>query len=343
MDHLANPIALALLTIPFFLFLYFGKKRKIPFTSRLLALALPESLLKKEVARLRVLYRILFLGHLVSFILIIYVVARPFEVDRKIIKKGEGIDIVIVFDVSESMEADDFAPDRISVAKGVVRDFIKRRTEDRIGIVLFSGDSVTKCPLTNDYDFLLSQVDDIRLRELKQGTAIGMGLSNGIVRLKSGEAKTKVMILLTDGDSNVGAINPITAANLARQEGIKIYTIGIGKSNRVVVPIYSYDAYGRRNQLVAQVPSYLNPELLRDIANRTGGRAYMARDPGMLSRMLLEIDKLERTKVRTIRSDNRREKFSIYGAWALSLLGLMTLGQQTRFRRETLPKMGAKA
>jgi Ca-activated chloride channel family protein len=251
-------------------------------------------------------------------------------------KWSEGIDILLVLDVSESMEATDFAPDRITVAKAVVRDFIRKRTEDRIGLVVFGGEAMTKCPLTRDYDFLLAQVEDIRLRELKQGTAIGMALANGVGRLRGSKAKTRIIVLLTDGDSNVGAINPVTAATLARQEGIKIYTIGIGKQNRVVVPIYSYDSLGRRGQLIAQVPSYLNPELLKEIARITGGKAYMARDPGSLARILQEIDGLEKTKVQTQISEKKEDAFMGIALIALSLLVALFTLQETHYRKARL-------
>ncbi|MBI1861133.1 MAG: VWA domain-containing protein, partial [Deltaproteobacteria bacterium] len=153
----------------------------------------------------------------------------------------------------------DYKPSRIDVAKTVLKDFIRRRKFDRIGIVMFGGDAVTKSPLTRDYDFLATQIDDVRFRELKQGTAIGMGLLGGVSRLRNSQAKTKVIILMTDGDSNVGTVNPITASSLARQENIKIYTIGIGQKDRVIIPIYAYDSLGRRGQLIANVPPYLNP------------------------------------------------------------------------------------
>ena len=216
--------------------------------------------MRRESRRTKRIFRALFAFTLLSLIVLAFVAARPTWVKSWAKKSSEGIDIVLALDVSESMDADDLPPSRILVAKQVIRDFIRRRTEDRIGLVLFGGEAVTKCPLTRDFDFLLSQVDDVKLRELKQGTAIGNGLASSIARLRHSDAKNRVIILLTDGDSNVGAINPITAANLARQEGIKIYTIGIGKADRVVVPIYAYDIFGKRNQLIAQVPSYLNPE-----------------------------------------------------------------------------------
>ena len=332
MTPLYYPYALALLAIPVIataaFFFYRRKKAAATFL-----LSGPDELLLNEAKRLTLVYRALYGVLFIGVCLLVYSIARPYESRTVVEKTGEGIDIVIVLDVSESMDADDFEPSRIDVAKSVIRDFIKRRDQDRIGIVIFSGDAVTKAPLTRDYDFLLSQVDDIRLREMKQGTAIGMGLATGISRLRPSQSKSKIIVLLTDGDSNVGAINPVTASKLAKQEKIKIYTIGIGKSNRVVVPIYSYDLFGRKTQLIAQVPSYLNPELLKEIAATTGGKAYMARDPGMLSRMLSEIDSLERTKIKITKREERLELYfwPAVIATVLCFVGYVLL--DTRFKR----------
>lgn len=328
---LSNPLALLLILVPVGAVLYFLLRRRSP--SRTLPFSGLSELLAREIRKTRWIFRALCAFFVVGLALLSYAIARPY-LSRPLVKKtGEGIDIVIVQDVSESMDADDFEPNRMTVARAVIRDFIRKRTEDRIGLVAFSGDAVTKCPLTRDYDFLLAQVDELKMRELKQGTAIGMGLANGIARLRGSEARTKVIILLTDGDSNVGTINPITAAHLAKQDSIKIYTIGIGKANRVVVPIYAYDIFGKRTQLIAQVPSYLNPDLLKEIARITGGKAYMARDSGMLSRMLQEINQLEKTKVKIQRTEERDEKFLIPTLLGLFLLMTVSLLQETRFRR----------
>lgn len=332
MISLYYPYALFLLAIPVIatlVFLFFRRKKA---GSKFL-LSGPDEILLQEAKRLTLTYRVLYGVLFAGICLLVYCIARPFEPRTVIEKSGEGIDIVIVLDVSESMDADDFEPSRIDVAKSVIRDFIKRRDQDRIGIVIFSGDAVTKAPLTRDYDFLLNQVEDIRLREMKQGTAIGMGLATGISRLRPSQSKSKIIVLLTDGDSNVGAINPVTASKLARQEKIKIYTIGIGKSNRVVVPIYSYDLFGRKTQLIAQVPSYLNPELLKEIASLTGGKAYMARDPGMLSRMLMEIDTLERSKIKITKREERLELFFWPALIATILCFAGYLLLDTRFKR----------
>jgi Ca-activated chloride channel homolog len=336
MIHLGAPFALLLGLLPILAAVFFLVKRRSDKLKELIPLSGPRELVRQESKFTRRIHRLLFLCTMAALLGLVYVIARPYVTKPIITKTTEGIDILIALDVSESMDADDFEPSRIEVARKVIRDFIKRRDGDRIGIILFSGDAVTKCPLTRDYDFLLSQVEDIRLREMKQGTAIGMGLANGVARLRRSESKTKVIILLTDGDSNVGAINPVTAAYLARQEGIKVYTIGIGKANRVVVPIYAYDLNGKRTQLIAQVPSYLNPELLQEISRLTNGKAYMARDPGMLGRMLSEIDSLEKTKVQITKREEKDERF--FGPALLATLSLLViyLLQETRFRRARL-------
>jgi len=213
----------------------FLKKKKT--TPILLMLTDPKSILKKLSKSTRLVFGLFFLGYLGIFILMAVVFARPMRIKSWIQKWTEGVDIVFALDVSESMEASDLTPSRIIAAKAVIKDFVTHRPDDRIGLVIFGGESILKSPLTRDFDFLLSQVEDVRLRELKQGTAIGNGLANGIARLKQSESKNKILILLTDGDSNVGAINPVTAAHLARQEGIRIYSIGIGQQDRVLVPI----------------------------------------------------------------------------------------------------------
>jgi Ca-activated chloride channel family protein len=234
------------------------------------------------------------------------------------------------------MDADDLIPTRILAAKSVIKDFVNHRPDDRIGLVIFGGEAILKSPLTRDFDFLLSQVEDVKLRELKQGTAIGNGIANGIARLRQSESKNRILILLTDGDSNVGAINPITAAHLARQEGIKIYSIGIGQHDRVLIPIYSYDSNGQKSHLLTQIPSYLNPELLKQISTITGGRSYMARDTGMLNRILRDIDSLEKTKIKLLPMSKREEIFFIPALLTTLFLATLIFVQETRFKRRRL-------
>lgn len=336
MWQLMDPKSLLVLIFPavaslFFLF----KKRK---TSPRKQLNFPNHnhLFTNHHKKSRLLFRVLFLLMLTVFSLLAFCVARPMRVKSWVQKWTQGVDIVFVLDVSESMDANDLTPSRIQAAKMVIRDFVSHRPDDRIGLVIFGGESILKSPLTRDFDFLLSQVEDVRLRELKQGTAIGNGIANGIARLKNSDSKNRILILLTDGDSNVGAVNPVTAAHLARQEGIKVYTIGIGQNDRVLVPIYAYDGSGNKTQLITQIPSYLNPELLKQIAAITGGRAYMARDTGMLSRVLQDIDSLEKTKIKLLPMSRREEIFLGPALTATLLLILLLFLQETRLQRRKI-------
>jgi Ca-activated chloride channel family protein len=304
--------------------------RKTPLPKRLIS-ATPDAL-KKATRSTRYRVRALFFFSMLGLAAMVAAMARPVREISMEKRHVEGIDIALVVDISESMEATDFSPNRMEVSKSVIRDFIKRRNQDRIALVLFGGEAVTKSPLTYDYPFLLQQIDDIRFRELKQGTAIGMGLLGGISRLRNSKSKNRVIILFTDGDSNVGTINPITAAHLARQEHIRVYTIGIGQKDRVVVSIYSYDLEGRRTQLIAQVPSYLNPELLKQIAQMTGAKAYMARDANMLSRFVREIDSLEKTPIRVQSTRKSEELYRIPLLLSLCLTFFVIVLMETRFR-----------
>lgn len=334
--YFANQGALWFLLVPAGLLLFVLFRRPTPSTKSL-PLSGFAALLAGEARRTRRRFRWLFTLLLASLILLVLAAARPQRVHAWAKRYSEGIDIAIVLDISESMEATDLIPTRFLAAKRTITDFISKRADDRIALVVFGGEAVTKAPLTRDYDFLRTQVADLRLRDLKQGTAIGNGLLNGIARLRKSESKTKVVVLLTDGDNNVGAINPVTASLLARQEGIKVYAIGMGQESRVVVPIYAYDDQGRKTQLVAQVPSYINPELLRRIAENTGGKAWMARDTGALQQVLQEIDRLEKTRVRLLPMQRKEELFLYPTLLATLLLFLAYLLLETRFRRAPSP------
>jgi Ca-activated chloride channel homolog len=335
MWNLIHIEALWAFLLPAALTIYFLLTKRAP-KEKSFKFSATDEWLKKESRRMKWIYRLFFALSIIGFTALILAIARPVRLKTWVKKWSEGIDIAIVFDLSESMDADDFAPSRLHVAKSVVQDFVRNRTEDRIGLVVFAGEAVMKSPLTRDFDFLLNQVEELKMRELKQGTAIGSGLANGIARLRKSESKNKVIILLTDGDSNVGSINPITAAHLARQEGIRVYTVGIGRADRVIITIYAYDGQGRKTQPIAKIPSYLNPELLKQVATITGGRSYMARDAGMLNRILQDIDQLEKTKVNFAPLSEREELFLIPALIGTILLGLLFLLQETRFQR--LPK-----
>lgn len=327
---------LALFLLPVIVLFYFLFKRKNPEKPTHLLLSRSSDLLKKKSRRTKNILRLIFACQILALGLLVYVICEPFQLKTWAQKWTEGVDIVICMDVSESMEATDLTPTRFIAAKQVIREFIKNRPNDRIGIVVFGGEAILKSPLTRDFDFLMSQVEDIKMRELKQGTAIGMGLSNSIARLRKTESKNKVIILLTDGDSNVGSINPVTASHLAAQEGIRIYSIGIGESDRVVVPIYAFDAEGRKTQLIAQVPSYLNPKLLEEIAQITKAKSYMARDTNGLHKILQEIDSLEKTRIKVKPMAEKQERYFWPALFATLLLLSTVFLEETRFQKGRL-------
>jgi len=208
----------------------------------------------------------------------------------------EGIDIVVAFDLSTSMLAADFRPkDRISVAKEVLKNFIASRQNDRIGLVVFAADAYTECPLTLDYRVLQELLDQVKTGVIADGTAIGNALATAVNRLRESDAKSRVVILITDGDNDSGNISPQQAAQIARDEGIKVFTILIGKGGRVPYPTGT-DLFGRT--LYEQVEIDVNPELLANIAKTTGGAAYQATDRATLESGLAQVlDRLEKSKI----------------------------------------------
>jgi len=207
-----------------------------------------------------------------------------------------GIDIVVAFDLSTSMLAADFRPkDRISVAKEVLKNFIASRRNDRIGLVVFASEAYTECPLTLDYRVLQELLDQVKTGVIADGTAIGNALATAVKRLRESDAKSRVVILITDGDNNSGNISPQQAAQIARDEGIKVYTILIGKGGRVPYPTGT-DLFGRT--LYEQVEIDVNPQLLEGIAKTTGGAAYQATDRETLERGLAQVlDSLQKSKI----------------------------------------------
>lgn len=256
--------------------------------------------------------------------------ARPQKGTRNTESSAFGIDIMIVLDISGSMKAEDFHPqNRLYVAKDVTKRFIMGRSTDRIGLVIFSKESFTQCPLTTDYGVLLNLLDEVRFGLIEDGTAIGMGLINGINRLKDSPAKNKIIILLTDGANNQGAIDPLTAAGIAQALGIKVYTIGIGRPGLVPIPVDD-PVFGRR---YAQIQSDIDEPTLEKIAQLTGGRFYRAKDEQALAQIFKEIDALEKTKIKVKEFWEFDEKFRTWAFLALSALFLDLLLSGTVFRR----------
>ncbi|HSS48934.1 MAG TPA: VWA domain-containing protein [Thermoanaerobaculia bacterium] len=242
----------------------------------------------------------------------------------------EGIDIQIVLDISGSMGAEDFQPkDRLSVAKQVVKEFIAGRPGDRIGIVVFSGGALTRAPLTTDREMLMMLVDSVQLNTLPDGTAIGVALASGAARLRDSAAKTKVMVLVTDGANNAGAIDPASAAALCKGLGIKVYTIGVGALGRVPVPVPAQDPVTGQivmRKVMMDVP--VDEPLLRQIAARTGGQFYRATDTQGLQRIFHEIDRLEKTPIQVKRYVRYQEAFPplVWAGLAFLLLPLAAAG-----------------
>lgn len=234
----------------------------------------------------------------------------------------EGIDIVIAVDVSTSMLAKDFKPNRLEAAKKEALAFIDGRPHDRIGLVIFSGESFTQCPVTIDHKIVKNQLKAIRNGLLEDGTAIGMGLATSVQRLKEGEAKSKVVILMTDGVNNRGLIDPMTASDIAMQFNARVYTIGVGTNGKAMTPI------GMRpdGELVFEYADVqIDEPLLKDIAKKTGGQYFRATDNQRLKDIYTQIDKLEKTKIEVSAYERKTEKFHAFALIAAALLLLELL------------------
>jgi len=227
---------------------------------------------------------------------LIVALARPRSAGRAEQSTTEGINIVIAFDISSSMLAEDFQPqNRLEVAREKVKQFIAMRGSDRIGVVAFSGEALTQVPLTTDYPVVMAAVDNLQPGQLEDGTAIGTAIATAANRLRDAPGNSRVVVLLTDGVNNRGSIDPRTAAQAASAFGVKIYTIGVGTEGMAPVPV-GRGVFGLRYE---NRPVEIDDALLTDIARRTGGRYFRARDAAALQRITEEIDRLERTPVRT--------------------------------------------
>jgi len=236
----------------------------------------------------------------------------------------EGIDIMIASDISGSMLAEDFHPNRLEAGKDIAIDFIKDRPNDRIGLVIFSGESFTQCPLTIDHDVLINLYRDIKNGMIEDGTAIGMGLATAVNRLKDSQVKSKVVILLTDGSNNTGSIPPITAAEIAKQFGIRVYTVGLGTRGYAPYPVQT--PIGIQYQ---QVPVDVDEGTLTKIANITGGKYFRATNNKTLKNIYEQIDKLEKAKIDVTQYHKKTELFLPLALIALLLLALEFLLKNT--------------
>ena len=249
--------------------------------------------------------------------LIVVAIARPQSAEHYTNTTTEGIDIVLAVDVSTSMLAKDFIPDRLSVAKEVASEFISDRTGDRIGIVVFAGESFTQSPLTTDQSSLQTMLGRITSGVIEDGTAIGNGLATSINRLRESDSKSKVVILLTDGVNNRGEISPLTAAKIAKDMGIKVYTIGIGKRGTAPYPVF--DERGREVDVV-NMKVEIDEKMLRNIASQTGGEYFRATDKKTLEAIYEQINTLEKSRVEIENRTTLHEEYLVFVLWALAAL-----------------------
>lgn len=259
---------------------------------------------------------------LVGLIFLMIAISRPQTKNELTKQTSEGIHIVMVLDISDSMLIEDMKPvNRLESAKLRIKEFIEKRSNDYIGLVVFSGQSYTRVPLTLDYKLLLESLAAVETSErLRKGTAIGMALANGITRLEKVKAKSKVIVLLTDGESNVGAIDPVTALDIAKQNGIKIYTVGIGKDGLAQLPIYRKFPNGMVQKFYRPMHSKVNEPLLKKMADETGGAYFRANQSQQLSQVFSEIDRLEKVEVQVQKITQVKEHYQYYAFIGLLLV-----------------------
>jgi len=250
------------------------------------------------------LRHVLFIFRMLSVSCIIIALARPQTGSEQQVTSGEGIDIVFCLDISGSMLAQDFTPSRMEAAKQVASEFIDRRPTDRMGLVIFAGESFTMCPLTTDHAVLKSQLFTVQSGLLEDGTAIGSGLATGVERLRSSVSKSKVIILLTDGENNGGSIDPNTAREIAKSYGVRVYTVGMGTEGFAPVPVQTSSGVIMQREKVS-----IDEKLLTQIANETGGKYYRATDNESLNSIYKEIDRLEKSKYEVTTFTHYTEKF----------------------------------
>lgn len=320
-------ILIGLVIIPFMVFLYFFKsKKKIPvinYSNTEIFNELKPTLKER-------LKDVPFILRIIAIALLIIAAARPQTFSSGENIYTEGIDVAMVLDISGSMLAEDFKPNRLEAAKNVIDEFVSGRTTDKIGLVIFAKESFTQCPLTIDYQVLRGLLTEIKSGMIEDGTAIGNAIANGVNRLKESSAKSKVLILLTDGVNNSGEIDPITAAQIARQFNIRIYTVGVGTVGQAPYPFDT--PFGKRYQMV---PVEIDEEVLKNVADITGGKYFRATGNKKLEEIYQEIDKLEKTKVEIT---SYRQATELFYSWALiGLLLLITENILSRTYLRTLP------
>lgn len=270
-----------------------------------------------------------FILRLVALTLLIIVLARPQTTNSWQNSEIEGIDIMLTIDISTSMLAEDLKPNRLEAAKDVAAQFINGRPNDNIGITLFAGESFTQCPLTVDHGVLLNLFQNIRCGIIEDGTAIGMGIANAVTRLKDSKAKSKVIILLTDGTNNKGDISPLTAAEIAKSFGIRVYTIGVGTNGMAPYPYPVGGTIQYHN-----MPVEIDEKTLTEIAATTDGNYFRATSNSKLKEIYEEIDKLEKTKLNVKEYSKRQEEYRFF-----ALLAFLCIFLEVLLRNSILKKI----
>ena len=313
------PALLWLLVIPAFMLVHYVY---IEVSGRRPHLRVPDIKFWKAGGRsvLGVIRHLPFLLRTIALVMIIIAIARPRSSTKMDKIDTEGIDIVLAMDVSTSMLARDFTPDRISAAKDIAIEFISQRPSDRMGIVVFAGESYTQCPLTTDRATLINLMKEIETGLIEDGTAIGNGLATAVARMQNSDAKSRVVILLTDGVNNSGEITPQTAADIAKTYGIRVYTIGVGANGTAPYPVMT--PWGVQMQ---NVEVEIDENLLKNIAETTGGRYFRATDNTKLSEIYSEINKMEKARTTIDSFPVYKELFTGFALIALACLLLEVL------------------
>lgn len=277
------------------------------------------------------LIHVLFALRLLAIGFLIIALARPYTTSKRQDVSIEGIDIVMTLDVSSSMLAMDLKPDRLEAAKNVALEFIQNRPNDRIGLVVFSGESFTQVPLTTDHSVLSTMFEEVESGMIEDGTAIGEGLATAVNRLKDSKAISKVVILLTDGISNMGSVDPMSAAEIAKMFGVRVYTIGVGSHGTAPYP--QRDVFGRRQ--IVQMEVEIDEQLLKDVAEMTDGKYFRATSNQKLKAIYQEIDQLEKSKIDVTQFEKRHEEFLPLVLIAIGLIIIEVILRNTYLK--TLP------
>lgn len=321
----ANPHFLwLLLLLPLLIFIYYQQHKR-----RAIVLGLSTT---KGIRGLKPSWRIrwrpvLIVLRSLALVCLIIGLARPQKTDVMENMASEGIDIALSIDISGSMLAEDFRPNRIEAAKATALKFIDGRPTDRIGLVIFAGESFTQCPITIDHNVLKEQLQQIKSGMLEDGTAIGMGLATAVDRLRNAKGKSRVVILMTDGVNNTGLVDPQTALEIAKAYKVRVYTIGVGSEGEAMYPVQT--PYGLQRQMQ---PVQIDEKLLQQIAKQTGGKYYRATGNTKLERIYAEIDELEKTKVEVNAYNRYSDLFFPFALVALAAILIELVLRYTTFR-----------